>query len=88
MKVKLHPKVQKAIDKINEPDYTRIDKALEKLEEDPPKGDIIRLSGKNDEYRLRIGDYRLMFYYENDDDGTPYIFVYKIGMRGQVYKGV
>jgi mRNA interferase RelE/StbE len=88
MEVRLHPKVQKAIDKINEPDYTRIDKALEKLEEEPPKGDIIRLSGKNDEYRLRIGDYRLLFKYKTDEIGNRYINVHDIGMRGQVYKGV
>ena len=38
---------------------------------------------KGDGYRLRIGDYRVIF---NDIDNI--IFIRMIGNRGQIYKGV
>ena len=47
-----------------------------------PKGDVKTLQGK-DGYRLRIGDYRVIF---NNIDNI--IFIRMIGNRGQIYKGV
>ena len=47
-----------------------------------PKGDVKALQGK-DGYRLRIGDYRVIF---NNIDNI--IFIRMIGNRGQIYKGV
>ena len=47
-----------------------------------PKGDVKALQGK-DGYRLRIGDYHVIF---NDIDNI--IFIRMIGNRGQIYKGV
>jgi mRNA interferase RelE/StbE len=65
---------------LNEPDKSRIIKALRKLEAGSA-GDIKSLVGK-DGYRLRIGDYRILFEIIEDD-----IVVYAIAPRGQVYKG-
>ena len=45
-----------------------------------PKGDVKALQGK-DGYRLRIGDYRVIF---NNIDNI--IFIRMIGNRGQIYK--
>ena len=47
-----------------------------------PKGDVKALQGKGG-YRLRIGDYRVIF---NNIDNI--IFIRMIGNRGQIYKGV
>ncbi len=36
----------------------------------------------NNAYRLRVGDYRIIYYFENNDT----ILVDRIGLRGQIYK--
>lgn len=49
---------------------------------DLPSGDVKALKGKNG-YRLRIGDYRVIF-----DKSGNILLIEKIDNRGQVYKGV
>ncbi len=57
----------------------RIIEAIEKL---PFEGDIKKLQGV-DGYRLRVGNYRVLF------DVTGIIIdIIDIGNRGQIYKGV
>ena len=46
--------------RLNSPHKERILKALRKLEKEPPEGDIKSLVGR-DGYRLRVGDYRILF---------------------------
>jgi mRNA interferase RelE/StbE len=47
-----------------------------------PAGDIKPLQGVSDRYRLRIGIWRILFYYI--DAGS--VMVYKISPRGDAYK--
>lgn len=58
----------------------RIKAGIENL----PKGDIKPLQGNKGSYRLRVGDWRILFSYPEDDT----ILIEKIGPRGGVYKGV
>ena len=54
----------------------RIRTAIHKL----PRGDVKKLKGY-DKYRLRIGDYRVIF-----DKMGNVLYIEKIDNRGQVYK--
>ena len=81
MNVVLAPRVAKTLRRMNEPQKGRIIKALEHLSKEPPEGDIKSLVGR-DGYRLRVGDYRVLF-----DITEQEIVVYDIGLRGQIYKG-
>lgn len=47
----------------------------------PPEGDIKSLKGTNNEYRLRVGKYRIIYHYENDN-----LVILDIGSRGDIYK--
>ena len=47
-----------------------------------PEGDIKPYEGKEGYYRLRIGDYRVLFKWLNDEQ----IFIPLIQSRGDVYK--
>ena len=49
-----------------------------------PKGDIKPFKGSKGSYRLREGNWRIIFSWINDNQ----IFIEKIDLRGQVYKGV
>ena len=68
---------RKFLDKQGELVDMRIKKAIDKL----PLGDVEKLSGYPNTYRLRVGDYRILFV----RDGNI-ISIHKIENRGQVYK--
>jgi mRNA-degrading endonuclease RelE of RelBE toxin-antitoxin system len=80
MKVKLSLKAAKQLAKLHEPLKSRLIAALDKLEEEPPQGDIKHLMG-SDASRLRVGAYRVLFGYRHGN-----IIVTDIGSRGQIYK--
>jgi mRNA interferase RelE/StbE len=44
----------------------RIFRALEGLREIPRRGDIKAMAGESDDYRLRVGDYRVLFTVHKD----------------------
>jgi mRNA interferase RelE/StbE len=77
----LHPIPAKYLKRLNEPDKSRVKTALAGLEKTPPEGNISPIAGKTGYFRLKIGDYRVLFRYKNDD-----IFVSHIDPRGQSYK--
>jgi len=80
MQVVLSKAAEKHLERLNEPTLSRIYKALAALGEEPTKGDITKLAGR-DEYRLRMGNYRALFRIEADK-----ILITAIAPRGQVYK--
>jgi mRNA interferase RelE/StbE len=80
MTVELSPKADKYLNALNNPMRQRLVTALKKLTLRPPQGDIVAMSGK-DGFRLRVGNYRLLF-----DIVDNKIVVYDIGLRGQIYK--
>jgi mRNA interferase RelE/StbE len=49
-----------------------------------PEGDTKALKGSDGVFRLRVGDYRVIFHM-GENDNT--IYVREIGPRGDVYKG-
>lgn len=71
---------KKAVKYINAADRLtkkRLKEAIEKL----PYGDIKKLIGYENEYRLRVGDLRVLFTVESD-----IITIHDIKSRGQIYK--
>lgn len=72
-------KAMKFLKKQDKPTQLRIVTAISKL---PASGDIKKLQG-TEGYRLRVGDYRVLF-----DVNGLIIDIVEIGPRGQVYKGV
>lgn len=81
MKVKVRPQAAKYIERLDSATKRRILKAICRLSEDPPRGDIKKMAGL-DSHRLRVGGFRILFTIENGE-----ISVDKIGPRGDVYKG-
>jgi len=66
----------KFLQKQEEKNQKRIISAIESL----PSGDVKKLQGY-DKYRLRVGDYRIIF-----DKNGNIILIEKIENRGQVYR--
>jgi mRNA interferase RelE/StbE len=59
----------------------RINAGISGLQEKPPKGDIVKLSGMEDQYRLRIGGYRILYHFED-----KFLKIDLILPRGDAYK--
>ena len=67
----------KHIETLDKPTKQRIKTAIEKI----PFGDIKKLTGYENDYRLRVGNYRVLFSLDND-----IIIVKDVLPRGQAYK--
>jgi mRNA interferase RelE/StbE len=61
----------------------RLSPHIDALADDPRPPGVVKLSGSADIYRVRVGDYRIV--YEIQDVGLM-ILVLKIGNRRDVYK--
>jgi mRNA interferase RelE/StbE len=81
MDVLLHNAAGKYLTRINEPMKSRIIAALRDLSKEPPRGDIKSMSGQPGNFRLRVGNYRVLYRIENNK-----IFVTHIAPRGEAYK--
>jgi mRNA interferase RelE/StbE len=77
-KIKYEKKCLKYLRKIDKNTQLRIIRAINKL----PLGDVRRLQGSTANYRLRVGNYRIIF---SKDDEKFVIFVVGIGSRGKIY---
>lgn len=80
---KIANRVQKESSKIYKLLRQRYKKTVKKAIEKLPFGDIKRLSGLKNEYRLRVGDLRVLFTKENDT-----ITINDILPRGQAYNNL
>lgn len=61
----------------------RIDRALQELQSEPrPKG-VKKLTAKQNDWRIRVGDYRIL--YEIDDEQSL-VTVWRIAHRRDVYR--
>jgi mRNA interferase RelE/StbE len=78
-KIKISKNALKFINKQDIQKKTRILSAIYGL----PKGDVKKLKGYTEYYRLRVGDVRVVF---TRNDKELLILVIDIGNRGQVYE--
>ena len=79
--VGLKPRASKDLRRIQKQDASRIADALERLA-DNLLGDVKRLTSFTPEYRLRVGQYRVLFEVENKNE----IVVYRIVHRREAYR--
>lgn len=77
VEIKYSKSAMKSIKHLNEPIKSNIKIAIEKI----PQGDIKKLRGYTNIYRLRVGDYRII--YKIISNG---IFIQDILPRGEAYK--
>jgi len=68
----------KFLDSQDDDTYKRIKLAVRKL----PKGDVKKLQGYKEKYRLRVGSFRVIF----TRTGQNIFYIETIDNRGQVYK--
>jgi mRNA-degrading endonuclease RelE of RelBE toxin-antitoxin system len=80
MRAFFHKDAEKYYNRLGKTDRDRFDEAIIDLEKDPPEGDIRPYQGSKDVLRLRVGNFRALFKYEDNK-----ILITHIEPRGQAY---
>ncbi len=78
MKIIYSKKAIKALENIHPKESKKIVLAIDKL----PEGDVKNLKGETHRFRLRVGNYRVLYSIEDKAYN-----IYKIAKRNDVYKG-
>ena len=77
------PAAVKALKNIPEPDRSRIGRRIDRLADIPRPTAVKRLSGQHDLYRIRVGDYRVIYRIKDD---VLEVLVIRIGNRKEIYR--
>lgn len=83
--VVIHRRTVRYLERLSGTDRDRIQKALARLAEAPDVyPGVIQMAGEWAGYqRIRVGDFRIIFWYDSNED---VIYVDHIGPRGDIYK--
>jgi len=73
----------KALARIPNPHRRRIAKAISSLGRDPRPEGCRKLVGGDNAYRIRVGDYRIIY---EIADRVLIVYVVRVGHRGDVYR--
>lgn len=76
------PRARRDFRGIDPPLQRRIITAPDRLVADPPTGDVVKLTGRGDEWRLRVGDWRVRF----TRDAAGLVYVTRVLPRGRAYR--
>lgn len=80
----LSRRAEKFLAKLGDPAlYRRLRAAIDGLQQDARPSGCVKLAGAPDLYRLRVGDYRIVYQVK---DTALVVFVLSIGHRREVYR--
>lgn len=79
----VNPHIEKTLSKVNASDARRIRDQIRNLPIDPRPSNSIKMKGEGDTYRVRVGDYRIIY---EIHDKKLLILVINVGHRRDVYK--
>ena len=80
MEAYLHKDADKYLNRLNAKDRERLNDAIDKLEKEPPEGDVEPITGQQGNFRTRVGSYRILWRIKDNS-----ILVTHIEPRGQAY---
>ncbi|MCL2357919.1 MAG: type II toxin-antitoxin system RelE/ParE family toxin [Defluviitaleaceae bacterium] len=78
MQILFSRRAAKAVSRMDTATKSRVRRGIQSI----PSGDVKPFKSSAGSYRLRIGDWRIIFSYQDNDT----ILVEDIGRRGQIYK--
>ena len=81
--IRLTKRVERQLSKLVPEVQIRLQIAIDALDENPRPDGVKKLKGKDNQYRIRVGDYRIIYTIE---DQELLIVVVQLGARSDVYK--
>ncbi len=82
-RIEVKPSAADALARIPQPHRRRIARKIDRLAENPRPRDARALEGRLSLYRIRVGDYRVVYQIQ---DAALLVLVVRIGERGDVYR--
>jgi len=82
-KVEFRPSARRELKKLPRRDQVRLLRAIDGLAYDPRPPGVKKLTGADDLYRVRVGDYRVV--YQIHDDRLV-VLVVRVGHRKDIYR--
>jgi mRNA interferase RelE/StbE len=83
-RVSVAPAAERQLRKLDPPARRRVQAAIELLTEQPRPPAATQLVGGTGEWRVRTGDYRIVY---EIDDGVLVVLVVAVGHRREIYRG-
>lgn len=84
--IRISPAADREIRKLDRPIQKRILKKLDDLEQEPRPNGVEKLSGGSDaRYRVRVGDFRIVYRIADD---VLTVLVLKVGNRKEIYRSL
>jgi mRNA interferase RelE/StbE len=84
-RVELTPAAQRDLRSLDRPMLRRIDAKIQSLAEEPRPHGVEKLAGESDVYRIRVGDYRILY---QIDDTVVIVLIVRVRHRRDVYRGL
>ncbi|MFO8013779.1 MAG: type II toxin-antitoxin system RelE/ParE family toxin [Phycisphaerae bacterium] len=84
-RVELKPSAARALKRVPRRDRRRIARRIDALAQNPRPKAARKLSGAEAIYRVRAGDYRILYQIQDD---VLLVLVVRIGHRREVYRGL
>ncbi len=81
--INLDRRTRREIERLNPPILSRIVSAIDRLADQPRPPGCKKLAGSRGEWRLRVGDYRILY---EIDDRDRRVTVYAVGHRREIYR--
>ena len=81
--VQLAPAAKRQLRKLDRSIQERVVRRLEKLEKDPRPSGVEKMEGDESTYRIRMGEYRIVYEIQNK---VLVVLVLKVGHRREVYR--
>jgi mRNA interferase RelE/StbE len=82
-RIEIKPKATKSLARIPNPHRRRIAKAIDALARDPRPTGCTMLIGSDEAYRIRVGDYRVVYQIV---DRVLIVYVIRVAHRKDVYR--
>jgi mRNA interferase RelE/StbE len=81
--IEIAPAAERQLKALPNPIRTQIGRRIDKLAVDPRPHGVEKITGEDDLYRVRSGDYRILY---KINDQEVLVLVVKIGDRKEVYR--
>jgi len=82
-KIEFTPSALRQFEKLENPIQKRLSKKIDFLSKNPRPSGVEKLSAEDDLYRIRAGDYRVIYQIQ---DKVLLVLVVKVGHRREVYQ--
>ena len=82
-RIEVKPQAEKALARIPNPHRRRIAKAIDALARAPRPTGCVKLTGADDAYRIRVGDYRVVYQIV---DRVLIVYIVRVAHRKDVYR--